>query len=88
MKTVLIAVASSLATIAAIKLIRVANDRMTTDAQRRVTAAYRKKSVKQLVIRFRPNDDDRAMYDWLKSQENTTEYIKNLVRRDMPNDFA
>lgn len=31
---------------------------MTTDAQRRATAAYRKKSVKQLVVRFWPNDDE------------------------------
>lgn len=56
---------------------------MVTEAQKRANAAYRKKSVKQLTMRFYPNDEDEAMYAWLKSQENTTEYLKALVRADM-----
>ena len=59
---------------------------MTYDSQKRATAAYRKRSVKQLVIRFYPNDDDQDMYTWLKAQNNTTEYIKNLIREDMNNE--
>lgn len=56
---------------------------MKTDAQRRAESVYRKKSVKQLTIRFYPNDDDEAMYAWLKSKENVTEYLKALVAADM-----
>ena len=56
---------------------------MKTDAQRRAESAYRKKSVKQLTVRFYPNEDDEAMYAWLKSQENVTEYLKTLVAADM-----
>ena len=59
---------------------------MTYDSQKRATAAYRKRSVKQLVIRFYPNDDDQDMYTWLQAQNNTTEYIKNLIREDMNNE--
>lgn len=56
---------------------------MVTEAQKRANAAYRKKSVKQLTMRFYPSDEDEAMYAWLKSQENTTEYLKALIRADM-----
>lgn len=59
---------------------------MTYDSQKRATASYRKRSVKQLVIRFYPNDDDENMYKWLKAQNNTTEYIKSLIREDMNNE--
>lgn len=59
---------------------------MATEAQRRATSAYRKKSVKQLTIRFYPNDEDEIMYTWLKEQGNTTEYIKSLIREDMHNE--
>lgn len=58
---------------------------MTYDSQKRATAAYRKRSVKQLVIRFYPNENDENMYAWLKEQDNTTEYIKSLIRKDMHN---
>ena len=56
---------------------------MATEAQRRATSSYRKRSVKQLVIRFYPNDGDESIYKWLKEQDNTTEYIKDLIREDM-----
>lgn len=55
---------------------------MATEAQRRALNNYRKKT-KSVVVRFYPNDADEAMYAWLKSQENTTEYLKGLVRADM-----
>ena len=56
---------------------------MKTDAQRRAENAYRKKT-KQIVNRYYPNSEsDEDLYEWLKSQENTTEYLKNLVREDM-----
>ena len=55
---------------------------MKTDAQRRAENAYRKKT-KQIVIRFYPNEQDEKLYAWLKSRENATEYIKDLVRRDI-----
>ncbi len=58
---------------------------MQTEAQRRATSNYRK-NVKQLTIRFYPNSDsDEEMYAWLKSQENTTDYIKKLISEDMQN---
>lgn len=57
---------------------------MKTDAQRRAENAYRKK-VKQIVVRFYPTAEDEAVYDWLKSHENVTEYIKGLVLDDMQN---
>lgn len=56
---------------------------MQTEAQRRAASNYRKK-VKQLTIRFYSNSDaDEEMYAWLKSQENTTDYIKKLISSDM-----
>lgn len=58
-------------------------ENMKSDAQRRAENAYRKKSVRQLVLRFYPNAEDEAMYEWLKAQENVTEYIKALVADDM-----
>ena len=56
---------------------------MNTDAQRRALNNYRKKC-KQVYIRFYPNDErDDKIYAWLKSQANTTEYLKALVEKDM-----
>lgn len=56
---------------------------MVYDSQKRAVSTYRKKSVKQLTVRFYPNEDDEVMYRWLKSQPNTTEYLKKLVATDM-----
>lgn len=56
---------------------------MIYDSQKRAVSAYRKKSVKQLTIRFYPNDADETMYQWLKNRPNTTEYLKKLVAADM-----
>ena len=56
---------------------------MVSEAQKRARNAYMKKNVKQVVVRFYPGDDDAAMYAWIKSQPNTTAYLKALVREDM-----
>lgn len=57
---------------------------MRTDAQKRAESAYRKK-VKQIVVRFSLTDEDKALYEWITKHGNVTEYIKNLVRKDMQN---
>lgn len=54
-----------------------------SDSQARATAAYRKKSAKQVVMRFFPTGDDPELYAWIKSQENANQYLKELVRKDM-----
>lgn len=58
---------------------------MASEAQRRAVSEYRKKNVKQLVMRFYPTGDDGELYDWIKSHENVNEYLKMLVREDMRN---
>ena len=55
---------------------------MKTDAQRRAENAYRKKT-KQITIRFYPSEEDGEIYAWIKSRDNATEYLKDLVRNDM-----
>lgn len=55
---------------------------MATEAQRRALNNYRKKT-KSIVIRFYPNEEDEAMHEWFKARENTTAYLKNLIRADM-----
>ena len=56
---------------------------MQTDAQRRAVSNYRKKSVRQIVMRFYPNEQDDAIYNWIKSHENVNQYLKSLVLDDM-----
>ena len=52
-----------------------------TDAQRRAQEAYRKRSVKQVAVRFYPAEDD--LWAWLSARENKAGYIKALIRADM-----
>ncbi|WP_293814620.1 hypothetical protein [uncultured Parolsenella sp.] len=52
-----------------------------TDAQRRAQEAYRKRSVKQVAVRFYPAEDD--LWTWLSARENKAGYIKALIRADM-----
>lgn len=52
-----------------------------TDAQRRAQEAYRKRSVKQVAVRFYPVEAD--IWEWLSGKENKAGYIKELVRADM-----
>ncbi len=56
---------------------------MVSDAQKRARNAYMKKHVKQVVVRFYPGEEDAAMYEWIRSQPNSTAYLKALVRADM-----
>jgi hypothetical protein len=56
---------------------------MKTDAQRKAENAYRKKSVKQVIVKFYPGEQDEAIYEWIKSHENVTGYLKELVIADM-----
>lgn len=46
-----------------------------TDAQRRAVGNDRKKSVRKIVIRFYPNEQDDAIYNWIKSHENVNQYL-------------
>ena len=54
---------------------------MVTEAQKRASERYRKKSVKQLSVRFFPADME--LYEHAKAQPNTMGYIKRLIREDM-----
>ena len=54
---------------------------MVSEAQKRASAKYRKEKMKQLSISFSPNEMD--LYEFLKSQENTSGFIKQLVRDAM-----
>ena len=54
-----------------------------TDAQRRAVGNDRKKSVRKIVIRFYPNEQDDAIYNWIKSHENVNQYLKSLILDDM-----
>ena len=53
----------------------------TSDAQRRVSAKYRKRNVKPVTVNFYPSDAD--IYAHLISQDNRSRYIKELIRKDM-----
>ena len=54
---------------------------MTSDAQKRATAKYQKNSTKQISLRFFPAE--MYLYDFVRSQDNTAGYLKNLIREDM-----
>lgn len=56
---------------------------MVSDAQKRANSAYRKKSVKQIVMRFYPNETDEIVYKWLKGKKNINTYLKSLVLEDI-----
>ena len=34
-------------------------------------------------MRFYPNEQDDAIYNWIKSHENVNQYLKSLVLDDM-----
>ena len=52
-----------------------------TEAQKRAQENYRKKSIKQIAVRFYPGDTE--LWAWLQSQENRQGYIRDLIRADM-----
>lgn len=51
---------------------------MVSEAQKKASAKYRREHVKQIVVRFYPNEADQAVYDYLKSQPEMGKYIKRL----------
>lgn len=53
---------------------------MATDAQNRATANYRKKSVRQVVVRFYPKDTE--LYEFVKARGGSS-YLKRLAEREM-----
>ena len=53
---------------------------MTSEAQRRAVANYKKK-VKRITVDFSPAESD--MWEHIQSQEKKQTYIKNLIRADI-----
>ena len=53
---------------------------MPSEAQKKALATYRKKSVRQVVCRFYPKDDE--LYAWVKAHGGSS-YLKRLAERDM-----
>lgn len=51
------------------------------ECQKRADASYKKKSTKQVGLRFFPADME--LYEHLQKQPNKMGYIKELIRRDM-----
>lgn len=54
---------------------------MVSDAQKRANAKYRKERMRQVTVRFSPNEMD--VYEFLRGRENISGYLKRLVREDM-----
>ena len=54
---------------------------MVSDAQKKATAEYRKKNVKQVSVRFYPSEQD--IFDHMEKQGGRAAYIKRLIREDM-----
>ena len=55
--------------------------KMTSEAQKRASARYESSNVKRIVFKMYPNDFD--IYEHLKKQPNTNDYIRQLIRKDM-----
>ena len=53
---------------------------MASEAQTRATNEYRKRSVKQIVVRFYPKDAE--LFEHVKSCGGSA-YLKELIRRDL-----
>lgn len=54
----------------------------STEAQKRASMKWSKKNVKTFTISLRIGEDD-AIIDKLQRQQNRTEYIRDLVRKDI-----
>lgn len=52
-----------------------------SDAQKRASERYRKKSVRQFLLRFYPADVE--LWEWLQEQPQKQEYLRRLIRQDM-----
>lgn len=53
---------------------------MTSEAQKRATANYRKHNVKSVTVPFYPSE--KEIFDWLDAQGGRASYIKRLIRED------
>lgn len=54
---------------------------MVTEAQRRANAKYQREKMKQINVKFSPNEYD--LWEWAKAQgDNASGYIKGLIRKD------
>ena len=54
---------------------------MASEALLRANEKYRKERVKSFQVKFYP--DDYALFEHLQKQEKKSEYIRELIRRDM-----
>lgn len=54
---------------------------MQSESQKKATERYQKKSRKQITLAFYPPDYD--VYEFLKEKENSSGFIKDLVREEM-----
>lgn len=54
---------------------------MLTEAQKRATKRYYAK-LRQYIVRFK-KDSDADVIERIDSQQNKTDYIRNLVRQDI-----
>lgn len=54
---------------------------MVTEAQKRAVAKYKRDKTHSFSMRFFPKDEQ--LWRHLQAQELKTEYIKELIRRDM-----
>lgn len=59
---------------------------MVTESKRKYDSKYRSEKTKQLVIRFFPTDME--VMEYAKSQPNTTQYVKDLIRADMEKNLS
>ena len=60
---------------------------MSTEAQKRAVAKYRREKMRQINIKFSPNERD--LHEWVKKQGGTASgYVKDLIRKDMQERYA
>ncbi len=60
---------------------------MSTEAQKRAVAKYQREKMKQINIKFSPNEYD--LHEWVKRQGGTASgYVKDLIRKDMQERYA
>lgn len=50
--------------------------------KKRYDAAYNKENTKMIGIRFH-KQHDKALLDFLKTKENVSQYVKDLIKNDM-----
>lgn len=58
---------------------------MGKDAVNRAVKKYQKKNTKAFSVRFNKNTEPEIV-DKLESQENVTNYVRNLIREDLKKD--